>query len=58
MRTQSCNIKHIQVDVEIRFIVGEIINLQLLQLVTNTVDDAEEITVGNVVQCQLGQLTP
>ena len=46
----------VEINFQVRLVVGEVVDVNVGELVADSLDDVQEVTVGDVVQCEAGQL--
>ena len=55
------NLAEVEINFQVRLVVGEVVDVNVGELVADSLDDVQEVTVGDVVQRetrQLAELSP
>ena len=55
------NLAEVEINFQVRLVVGEVVDVNVGELVADSLDDVQEVTVGDVVQGethQLAELSP
>ena len=50
------NLAEVEINFQIRLVVGEVVDVNVGELVADSLNDVQEVTVGDVVQGETGQL--
>ena len=50
------NLAEVEINFQIRLVIGEVVDVNVGELVADSLDDVQEVTVGDVVQGEAGQL--
>ena len=54
--TEYSNLIQIKIDLKVGLVIGEVVDVNVAELVADGLDDVQEVTVGDVVQGEAGQV--